>query len=169
MGIVDLKNLTPNKIEELKSLNSKIGQVHTDFYNNAINALDKNRKLITTDPIIPQIKNKDSTFKIDTIIKHFENQGEFLKQIAEKLSFQSDKLEIQNNLTDEQIKQVKISSKQAVKIAFMSISIAIISLIVNSCTSYKSFKETERSSNIQHQNLIDKLDKTNEILNESLD
>lgn len=51
----------------------------------------------------------------------------------------------------------------------MSISIAIISLIVNSCTSYKSFKETERSSNIQHQNLIDKLDKTNEILNESLD
>lgn len=169
MGIVDLKNLTPNKIEELKSLNSKIGQVHTDLYNNAINALDKNRKLITTDPIIPQIKNKDSTFKIDTIIKHFENQGEFLKQIAEKLSFQSDKLEIQNNLTDEQIKQVKISSKQAVKIAFMSISIAIISLIVNSCTSYKSFKETERSSNIQHQNLIDKLDKTNEILNESLD
>lgn len=168
-----LENIKVNEnlLDSSKVLNSVFGQIDTNIFKDKINDFEEQRKLLETKPYhfheLPNIEiPKNPIFDVieqnEKIIGHLDLQNKSLNEIAKYLANQNEKLDTQNNITEQQIKENDKSAKKALWIAVSSIVISIIATVI---VSYDIYDREDISDNKQHQELlqsINRIDDTTE-------
>lgn len=155
---------------DTKKLNSAFGQLDTTRFRETISEFEEERKLLETQPYhfqgLPTIEiPKNPLFDVieqnEKIINHMDLQNKSLLEIGKYLANQNDKLDQQNNITEQQIKENDKSSKKALHIAIISILISIFASIGAIYVSYDIYNKEDISNNAQHEELLQKIDTTN--------
>ncbi|KIM11527.1 MAG: hypothetical protein KU37_04810 [Sulfuricurvum sp. PC08-66] len=166
-----------------KVLNSALGQIDTNIFKERIFDLEEQRKLLEEKSYISQeLMNfelpKNPIYDVieqnTNIIDYLDLQNESLNEIAKYLANQNEKLDKQNNITEQQIKESEKSAKKALWIATISIFISIVATFGAIFVSYDVYKKEDISDNMQHKELLQTIDKSsdsseqNRVLNELL-
>ncbi len=157
---VDINN---NLLADAKSLTESMKKIETDMFQDKMDRLNERRLEIPKmmEPInIPEnlmIKQNSQ------MIKLLDTQKETLISIGQYISSQNEKLDTQNKIVEQEIKNNKESAKQAFWTAIASIVIAILATFGAIFVSYNIYDKEDKSSNIQHTELLQSINKNNKL------
>ncbi len=142
-----------------KSLTSSMKQIETDMFQDKIKNLTENnlRSSYAMEPI--EIPESPMIGQNKQIIKLIEIQNQTLLETSQYISSQNEKLDTQNKIIDEEIKDNKQAANQAFWTAIGSITIAILATLGAIWVSYDIYTQEDASSNKQHKEVIQLLGK----------
>lgn len=165
-----------NLLDSAKKLSSSLGQIDTNMFRDTISKLEEERKLLEVKPYqfhesmnieIPKNPICDVIEQNEKIISHMDLQNKSLIEIGKYLATQNEKLDQQNNITEQQIKANDKSSKKALWIAIISIVISIVVSMGSIYVSYDVYNKEEISNNVQYEELLKKIDGSNDIIEQN--
>jgi len=144
-------------LQSAKELTSSSKKIETDMFVDKMNMLDTQRLAI------PNIKIPKNPMigQNEKIIALLNTQSEALVSIGKYISSQNEKLDSQNEIIKEEIKDNKSSAKQAFRTAIWSIGIAILATLLGSWITYDVYKKTDKSDNENQKILLEHIDKAN--------
>jgi len=141
-----------------KDLTASIKKIETDMFQDKMDMLDKRRLEIPK--IIEPIKNP-MIGQNKQIIELLDTQSETLVSIGKYISSQNEKLDTQNEIIKEEIKDNKVSARQAFWTAIGSIGISILATLWASWVTYDVYNKTDKSGNENQEILLEHIDKSN--------
>lgn len=144
----------------LDSMN-KIKDIHKPF-NPSIEKIDLPRVEI------PKIQDSPMYKQNEKLIDRSDRQINLLENMANYMSSQTKNLELQNEITSEQIEKTEVSSKSAMTIAIWSIVLSIIFSFVSIGVTYYVYVEEDKSDNMSNAKMEEliKANNTNKVLSE---
>ncbi len=154
-----------------KVLNSALGQIDTNIFKEKINSFEEQRKLLETKPYnfheLPNIEiPKNPIFDVieqnERTNEYLNLQTQTLNEIADEMAKQTTEVRKQNSITEQQIKENDKSAKKALWIAVSSIVISIVATFGAIFVSYDIYNKEDVSDNIQHKELLQKMDNSND-------
>jgi cbb3-type cytochrome oxidase subunit 3 len=117
---------------------------------------------------IPKIEDSPMYKQNEKLINRSDKQIDLLENMASYMSSQTKNLELQNEITADQIEKTEISSKSAMRVAMWSIVLSIIFSIVSIGVTYYVYIKEDKSDNIANSELQEliKANNTNKVLSE---
>jgi hypothetical protein len=153
---IELKNMgiNNNLLMSAKALTESMKKIETDMFKDKME--QQNIKRLEVPRMMESIKFPENPMikQNKQIIKLLDIQNETLVSVGQYISSQNEKLDTQNKIVEEEIKDNKQAAKQAFWTAVVSIGIAIVTTIWAGWASYDIYSKEDKSSNIQHTELL---------------
>jgi len=148
-----------NLLNQAKELTSSVKKIETDMFQDKMNMLNQRRLEIPKmiEPI--KIPKNPMIAQNNQIIGLLDMQSETLLSIGKYISSQNEKLDTQNEIIKEEIKDNKKSAKQAFWTAIGSIGVAVLATLWASWVTYDVYNKTDKSDRQSQEILLKHLSK----------
>lgn len=150
-----------NLFNQAKELTSSVKKIETEMFQDKMNMLNQKRLEIPKmiEPI--KIPKNPMIAQNKQIIGLLDMQSEALLSIGKYISSQNEKLDTQNEIIKEEIKDNKKSAKQAFWTAIGSIGVAVLATLWASWVTYDVYNKTDKSDSKNQEILLEHIDKSN--------
>ncbi|CAA6820482.1 MAG: Unknown protein [uncultured Sulfurovum sp.] len=149
-----------NLLSQAKELTTSVKKIETDMFQDKMDMLNQRR--VEIPKMIEPIKIPENPMigQNKQIIELLDTQSEILVSIGKYISSQNEKLDTQNEIIKEEIKDNKSSARQAFWTAIGSIGVAVFATFLASWITYDVYTKTDNSDNKNQKILLEYMDKT---------
>lgn len=156
-----MRSIAENKelLEPAKKLTSSLKSLESNIFADKMDSLNERRLDLHRihEPI--KIPKNPMIEQNEKIIGQLDIQNEALTSIGTYISSQNEKLDRQNKIVEEEIKDNKESAKKAFWTAIASIFIAILATFGSIWVSYDVYNKEDTSNNLQYKELLQSISK----------
>jgi len=156
-----MRSIAENKelLDPAKKLTSSLKSLESNIFADKMGSLNERRLDLHRihEPI--KIPKNPMMEQNEKIIGQLDIQNEALTSIGTYISSQNEKLDRQNKIVEEEIKDNKESAKKAFWTAIASIFIAILATFGSIWVSYDVYNKEDTSNNLQYKELLQSISK----------